>query len=106
MTIPPRRTRRTGGKILLPSGFNLRVLRVLSGKSLGESSVICPSARCVKNLEMATSLQTPPAVNPDDPLSAKQIVTEYARVLNRDLERGIFPAAIDSLPFAKPTIKI
>ena len=54
---------------------------------------------------MATSLQTPPAVNPDDPLSAKQIVTEYARVLNRDLERGIFPVAIDSLPFAKPTIK-
>jgi len=54
---------------------------------------------------MATGLQTPPAVNPDDPLSAKQIVTEYARVLNRDLERGIFPVAIDSLPFAKPTIK-
>ena len=54
---------------------------------------------------MATSLQTRPAVNPDDPLSAKQIVTEYARVLNRDLERGIFPVAIDSLPFAKPTIK-
>jgi hypothetical protein len=54
---------------------------------------------------MATGLQIPPAVNPEDPLDAKQIVTEYARVLNRDLERGIFPVAIDSLPFAKPIIK-
>jgi hypothetical protein len=35
MTISPRRTRRTGGKILLFSGLNLRVLRVLSGNSPG-----------------------------------------------------------------------
>jgi hypothetical protein len=54
---------------------------------------------------MATGLQMSPAVNPQDPLNAQQIVTEYARVLNRDLERAIFPVAIDSLPFAKPTIK-
>jgi hypothetical protein len=44
-------------------------------------------------------------MNPDDPPSAKQIVTEYARVLNRDLERGSFPVPVDSLPFAKATIK-
>jgi hypothetical protein len=54
---------------------------------------------------VATGLQVPPAVNPDDPFSAKQIVTEYARILNRDLERGSFPLPTDSLPFAKPTIK-
>ena len=54
---------------------------------------------------MATGLQAPAAVNPDDPESAKQIVTDYARVLNRDLERGHFPLPDDSLPFAKPTIK-
>src|SRR5437667_11809388 len=33
MAVPPRRTRRTRGKILLVSGFNLRVLRVLRGRS-------------------------------------------------------------------------
>jgi hypothetical protein len=44
-------------------------------------------------------------VNPDDPLSAQHIVAEYARVLDRDLQRGSFPAPVDSLPFAKPTIK-
>jgi len=45
------------------------------------------------------------AVNPEDPLSAKEIVAEYARVLNRDLERASFPQPVDSLPFAKATIK-
>jgi hypothetical protein len=55
--------------------------------------------------EVATGLHNGPAVNPEDPLSAQQIVTEYARVLNRDLGRGTFPVPVDSLPFAKPTIK-
>jgi len=54
---------------------------------------------------MADGLQPPPAVNPEDPVSAKQIVAEYARVLNRDLERGRFPLPDDSLPFAKASIK-
>jgi len=54
---------------------------------------------------MATRLHLRAAVNPEDPESAKQIVTDYARVLNRDLERGHFPLPDDSLPFAKPTIK-
>ena len=45
------------------------------------------------------------AVNPSDPVSAQQIVSEYARVLDRDLERGSLPASIDSLPFAKAAIK-
>jgi hypothetical protein len=44
-------------------------------------------------------------VNPEDPLSAQQIVSEYARVLDRDLQQGNFPAPIDSLPFAKPSIE-
>jgi hypothetical protein len=44
-------------------------------------------------------------VNPSDPVSAQQIVSEYARVLGRDLERGNLPAPIDSLPFAKAAIK-
>jgi hypothetical protein len=44
-------------------------------------------------------------MNPDDPASAQQIVAEYARVLERDLERGSLPAPIESLPFAKPAIK-
>ena len=55
---------------------------------------------------MATGLQGRPAVNPDDPAGAKQIVAEYARILNRDLERGRFPLPDDSLPHAKQTIKI
>jgi hypothetical protein len=41
-------------------------------------------------------------VNPEDPVSAQQIVAEYARVLDRDLQTGSFPAPVDSLPFAKP----
>jgi hypothetical protein len=54
---------------------------------------------------MAAALQPRPAVNPEDVESAKQIVAEYARVLNRDLERGRFPLADDSLPYPKQTIK-
>ena len=55
--------------------------------------------------KVANGLHSGRAVNPDDPLSAQQIVSEYARVLNRDLESGTFPIPLDSLPFAKPTIK-
>jgi hypothetical protein len=44
-------------------------------------------------------------VNPADPESAQQIVAEYAQVLDRDLQDGRFPAALDTLPYAKPTIK-
>jgi hypothetical protein len=50
-------------------------------------------------------LQGDAAMNPDDPASAQQIVAEYARVLERDLEHGSLPAPIESLPFAKPDIK-
>jgi hypothetical protein len=44
-------------------------------------------------------------VNPGDPFSAQQIVAEYVRVLERDLENGALPAPLESLPFAKPTIQ-
>jgi hypothetical protein len=44
-------------------------------------------------------------VNPEDPVSAQQIVAEYARVLDRDLQKGMFPVPVDSLPFAKPAIE-
>jgi hypothetical protein len=70
-----------------------------------KSLVICPSGRGRTGLDVANGLQRRPAVNPDDPLSAQQIVAEYARVLNRDLQESRFPVPVDSLPFAKPTIK-
>jgi hypothetical protein len=54
---------------------------------------------------VAATLQRGRALNPDDPEGAQQIVAEYARVLNRDLQRGTFPVSVESLPFAKPTIK-
>jgi hypothetical protein len=44
-------------------------------------------------------------VNPSDPESAQQIVAEYAQILDRHLQEGHLPAALDSLPYAKPTIK-
>ena len=44
-------------------------------------------------------------MNPEDPVSAQYIVAEYARVLDRDLQQGSFPARVDSLPFAKPAIE-
>jgi hypothetical protein len=43
-----------------------------------------------------------------DPLKAadaQQIVIEYARVFERDLEENRHPARVDSLPFAKPVIQ-
>jgi hypothetical protein len=67
--------------------------------------VICPNADDHIRLTVATGLHRGPQVNPDDPPSAQQIVAEYARTLDRDLQRGTFPAPVDSLPFAKPTIK-
>jgi hypothetical protein len=57
------------------------------------------------DVDVAASLHPVAAVDPDDPTSAQQIVAEYARVLTRDLQRGAFPVPVDSLPFAKPTIK-
>jgi hypothetical protein len=44
-------------------------------------------------------------MNPEDPESAQQIVAEYARVLERALEASSLPAPVDSLPYAKATIK-
>lgn len=44
-------------------------------------------------------------MNPADPLDAQQIVVEYARVLERDIDEQRHPARIDSLPFSKPVIQ-
>lgn len=45
-------------------------------------------------------------MNPEDPESAQQIVAEYARVLERALDSSSLPAPVDSLPYAKATIKV
>jgi hypothetical protein len=44
-------------------------------------------------------------MDPADPLDAKQIVIEYARVLERDIDEQRHPARIDSLPFSRPVIQ-
>jgi hypothetical protein len=44
-------------------------------------------------------------MDPLDPLDAQQIVVEYARVLERDLNESRHPARLDSLPYVKPVIK-
>ncbi len=44
-------------------------------------------------------------MDPLDPLDARQVVVEYARLLERDLNEQRHPARIDSLPYAKPIIK-
>lgn len=44
-------------------------------------------------------------MDPLDPLDAKQIVIEYARLLERDLDENRHPVRSDSLPYAKPLIK-
>jgi len=44
-------------------------------------------------------------MDPLDAGDAQQIVIEYARVLERDLEENRHPARVDSLPFAKPVIQ-
>lgn len=68
-------------------------------------SFAATSCSGVTGSDVASGLHPGPLVNPDDPLSAQHIAAEYARVLDRDLQRGRFPAPVDSLPFAKPTIK-
>jgi hypothetical protein len=44
-------------------------------------------------------------MDPHDPVNARQVVIEYARLLERDLTENRHPARADSLPFAKPIIK-
>ena len=44
-------------------------------------------------------------MDPLDAADAQQIVIEYARVFERDLEENRHPARVDSLPFAKPVIQ-
>lgn len=44
-------------------------------------------------------------MDPLDPLDAQQVVIEYARMLERDVNEQRHPARIDSLPYAKPIIK-
>lgn len=44
-------------------------------------------------------------MDPLDPLDAQQVVAEYARVLERDLNENRHPARVDTLPYAKPIIK-
>ena len=44
-------------------------------------------------------------MDPLDPLDARHVVVAYAQLLERDLDEGRYPARVDSLPFAKQTIK-
>jgi hypothetical protein len=44
-------------------------------------------------------------MDPFDPVDAQQIVIAYARLLERDVQENRHPARVDTLPFAKPTIK-
>ena len=44
-------------------------------------------------------------MDPSDPLDAQQVVAEYARLLERDIEENRHPARIDTLPYAKPVIR-
>jgi len=44
-------------------------------------------------------------MDPLDPVDAQQIVIEYARLLERDVTENRHPARVDSLPYAKPTIR-
>src|SRR5262249_506269 len=44
-------------------------------------------------------------MDPLDPLDAQQIVIEYARLLERDIDEQRHPAKVDSLPYGKPVIK-
>ena len=49
--------------------------------------------------------RTAKSMDPLDPLDAQQIVVEYARMLERDLDERRHPAHVGALPFAKPVIK-
>ena len=44
-------------------------------------------------------------MDPLDPLDAQQVVIEYARMLERDIEEARHPGRVDALPYAKPIIK-
>jgi hypothetical protein len=44
-------------------------------------------------------------MDPLDPLDAQQVVIEYARMLERDVNENRHPARVDTLPYAKPIIK-
>ncbi len=44
-------------------------------------------------------------MDPLDPLDAQQVVIEYARMLERDIDEQRHPGRVDSLPYAKPIIK-
>jgi hypothetical protein len=44
-------------------------------------------------------------MDPLDPLDAQQVVAEYLRMLERDVNEDRHPAKVDSLPYAKPVIK-
>ena len=44
-------------------------------------------------------------MDPLDPLDAQQVVIEYARMLERDIEEERHPGRVDALPYAKPIIK-
>jgi hypothetical protein len=44
-------------------------------------------------------------MDPLNPVDAQQIVAEYARLLELDLEANRHPARVETLPYAKPVIK-
>jgi predicted Zn-dependent protease len=44
-------------------------------------------------------------MDPLDPLDARDIVVEYARLLERDMSENRHPARVDTLPYAKPILK-
>ena len=44
-------------------------------------------------------------MDPLDPVHAREVVIEYARMLERDVTEGRHPARGDSLPYAKAVIK-
>jgi hypothetical protein len=44
-------------------------------------------------------------MDPLDPLVARQVVIEYARLLERDVNENRHPARVDTLPYAKVVIK-
>jgi len=44
-------------------------------------------------------------MDPLDPLDAREIVVEYARLLERDIFESRHPARVETLPYAKPILK-
>jgi hypothetical protein len=44
-------------------------------------------------------------MDPLDLLDAQQVVIEYARMLERDVNENRHPGCVDALPYSKPTIK-